>query len=414
MNKTIFTFILATFVIMLQPSDIYGQSKKRVSQKKETNTENPRGLYKMTKLVGKRGEIDAPFDQYKYCTDNITLTLFMDHHKLEIWNQDSIYIFTGEFHKDNNDKDPLIYNSNSKHFSLKWWSEVPNYHLYFPNGDWCTEHYESGIYSEEAKPYLETLIASGVLDTLNQKNFPFGSHRNFDELVTLKRIALVIGNAEYQYTTRLNSPVADATELGQILKELDFDEVRVVRNADAKEMKEAIDNFTEDAKQYNVALFYYSGHGVQKDQENYLLPIDFKGEKTSELFDCGKPRYIMSDLDEAGCMLKIIILDACRDNPFSMAKGLKSKGLAAMEGTKGTLIVYATAENKVAMDGQPGENSLFTKALLHALYRPGLNLHEVFEDVGVEVDNLSRGKQLPKINYQPPLGRFIFNNYRSK
>ena len=413
--KTRFVIVTLTMLIavgnVVKPCICYGQSNKRTSLKKESNRENPRGLYKMTKLIGKKGEIDAPFDQYKYCTDNITLHLQMDANRLLIKNQDFVFNYTGEFPKYENDKSALIFNSNSKHFSLKWWSEYPH-HFCFPNGNWCIEHYESGVYSTEAKPYLETLLATGKLNELTPTNFPYGSSIYYDELITLKRIALIIGNSEYQYTRRLNSPVTDATDIGLTLKDLNFDEVRVVRNANAKELKEAIDQFTEDAKEYDVALFYFSGHGIQKDNENYLLPIDFKGEKASELFDCGKPRYVMTDLDEAGCKLKIIILDACRDNPFSMSKGTKVEGLAPMEGSKGSYIVYATAENKTAMDGNPGENSWFTKALLHALYRPGLNLHEVFENVGTEVNKISEGKQLPKINYQPPLGRFIFNNYK--
>ena len=389
-------------VIILSPHNGHAQS----------NRENPRGLYKMTKLVGKRGEIDAPFDQYKYCTDSITLTLFMDRHRLRISHiDDMVFNYTGEFPASEDDRNTLIYNSNSKHFSEKWWSTYLN-HFCFPNGDWCIEHYESGLMSEEARPYLETLLASGELNKLNRTNFPYGKRCYYEDLVKQKRIALIIGNAEYQFTRSLNSPVNDATDLGQTLEDLGFEEVRVVRNADAKQMKAAIDKFTEDAKQYQVALFYFSGHGIQKDQENYLLPIDFKGEKASELYDCGKPRYVMTDLDEAGCMLKIIILDACRDNPFNMSKGFSNRGLAPMEGSKGSYIVYATAENKAALDGQLGENSLFTNALLHALYRTGLSLHEVFEYVGTEVSNTSHGKQIPKISYQPPLGKFVFNNFR--
>jgi len=221
-------------------------------------------------------------------------------------------------------------------------------------------------------------------------------------------IALIIGNAAYDHTKHLNSPIKDAEDIGLSLKKLGF-EVMVERNLNSRQQKEVIDRFTSDAENYDVAIFYYSGHGIQIKNENYLLPTDFKGEKESELYYCARPRGVIEDLDQAGCNLKIIIIDACRDNPFSMSKG-GSSGLAPMEGTAGTYIVYATAENKTAVDGKVGENSRFTKALLHALNKPGLNLHEVFDVVGEEVGKESNGTQLPKVNHQPPIGKFIFNN----
>jgi len=126
---------------------------------KESNNENPRGVYKMTKLIGKTGEIDAPFDQYQICTDSITMLAWME-------NDGRLYIngtykdvlnYTGDTPKDSTDKSILIYNSNARGFALKWWSDYNN-HIYFPKGDWCTELYEANLYSADAEPFFNILM----------------------------------------------------------------------------------------------------------------------------------------------------------------------------------------------------------------------------------------------------------------
>lgn len=126
---------------------------------KESNTENPRGVYKMTKLIGKNGEIDAPFDQYQICTDSITMLAWIEGDGQLYINgtYDNLLNYTGENPKDSSDKSVRIYNSNSEGFALKWWSEFDN-HIYFPKNDWCTELYEVGLYSEIGKTYFDILM----------------------------------------------------------------------------------------------------------------------------------------------------------------------------------------------------------------------------------------------------------------
>lgn len=145
MRKTI---ILATALLLL-PSIVNAQ------------TENPRGIYRMMSLKGNMGEVKAPYDQYKICTDSITLMLTMQRSNLfsVINNEKNVLNYTGEQPKDENDKSTLVYDSNSQHFSLKWWSTY-KHHMHFPEDDWCIENYEADNYSDEARPVFEALTAT--------------------------------------------------------------------------------------------------------------------------------------------------------------------------------------------------------------------------------------------------------------
>ncbi|MBO4849569.1 MAG: hypothetical protein J5529_01565 [Prevotella sp.] len=126
--------------------------------------ENPRGIYKMMTLTGKQGEIKAPFDQYKICTDSVTLMLNVQGRQFSLGNTDkNVLNFTGEEADAHDATATRIFNSNANHFTLKWWSTTPS-HLYFPHNDWCTEYYESGQYSENAKVILDALSSPTATD----------------------------------------------------------------------------------------------------------------------------------------------------------------------------------------------------------------------------------------------------------
>ena len=130
-------------------------------------TENPRGIYKLMTLTGNLGEIKAPFDQYKICTDSITLMVSVQNAFFAISNTDNhVLNYTGDKPKSEGDKGTLIYDSNADHFTLKWWSENPN-HLYFPKNDWCIEKYESGQYSEMGRIAIEALMGKAETDAKN-------------------------------------------------------------------------------------------------------------------------------------------------------------------------------------------------------------------------------------------------------
>lgn len=133
----------------------------------DAQKENPRGIYKMTTLTGKLGEVKAPFDQYKVCTDSVTLTLSAQNSSFNIGDNDrQVFYYTGDQSKVEGNKLTLIYDSNADHFTLKWWSQYAN-HLHFPNNGWCIEKYESGQYSETARLAFDALTATPAADATN-------------------------------------------------------------------------------------------------------------------------------------------------------------------------------------------------------------------------------------------------------
>lgn len=130
-------------------------------------SENPRGIYKMTTLIGKRGEVEAPSDQYKICTDSVTLTVIIAGPMVMIMKNDKdVFNYTGEHPKAKDDTSSLIYDSNAEHFTLKWWSTSPA-HLHFPMNDWCIEKYEANKFSEMGKIVFDALNGNVEPDSLN-------------------------------------------------------------------------------------------------------------------------------------------------------------------------------------------------------------------------------------------------------
>lgn len=228
-----------------------------------------------------------------------------------------------------------------------------------------------------------------------------------------RRLALVIGNAEYVGKgNTLRNPVNDANDVSNRLKTLGFD-VTTVLNASMLEMDDAIDAFGQKAKNYDVALFYYSGHGLQSRGENYLVPVD--AELTTEASiraRCSSVNYLLDLLDESGCPMKVVCLDACRNNPFERSRGF-SKGLSGIDASKGTLISFATAKGKTADDGD-GNNSPYTTAFLNALDQPNLTILDFFNTVSNQVESATQEEQIPWTNYSSLKGDFCFNKKSSE
>lgn len=211
-----------------------------------------------------------------------------------------------------------------------------------------------------------------------------------------RRIALVIGNADYE-VGRLRNPVNDARAMASTLKGLGF-EVRELQNARQVELKRAIDEFGQSLREAGrnaVGLFYYSGHGLQIAGRNWLVPIGarIRSERQAEYesVDLGRA---LGAMEEAGNLVNIVVVDACRDNPFARSFRSARKGLALIEAVSGTLIAYATAPGQTADDGQ-GANGLYTGQLIRHMKTPGLKLEDVFKRARIEVERLSSGKQVP-------------------
>lgn len=150
-------------------------------------TENPRGIYKMTTLTGKVGEVKAPFEQYKICTDSVTLMVSEQGNSFSISDNDHrVFNYTGKQPKSEGDKSPLIYDSNSEQFKLKWWSTYP-YHIHFPNNDWCIEKYESGKYSATSKVFFDALTGVAKIDANNPLTGTWRFIGYVDELRDVKK-----------------------------------------------------------------------------------------------------------------------------------------------------------------------------------------------------------------------------------
>jgi len=222
-----------------------------------------------------------------------------------------------------------------------------------------------------------------------------------------KQIALVIGNAAYPNVGQLQNPVNDAEAVARQLRELKFD-VILAKDATRRGMGEKIDEFVGRLSSGDVAFFYYAGHGVQVDNENYLIPVDFAGNTESDVrYDTHAIGKIQDRMERSGAQLNILVLDACRNNPFRFSTRSATRGWAPMEPGRGTFIAFATAPGSVASDNPNAPNGLFTKYLLEALKVPGLGLSDVFDYVRTQVDQASGSKQLPWA-HSSVVGRYSF------
>jgi len=168
-----------------------------------------------------------------------------------------------------------------------------------------------------------------------------------------KRLALVIGNAHYQNVGALKNPVNDARAIASSLRSLGF-EVIESEDVTQPQMKQAINTFGQKLRGYDVGLFYYAGHGVQAKGVNYMVPVeaDLKAEEEIE-FDCVAADRVLAFMDAASAKVNLIVLDACRNNPFarSWQRSAGGGGLAMMDAPKGSLIAYATSPGRTASDG---------------------------------------------------------------
>lgn len=215
-----------------------------------------------------------------------------------------------------------------------------------------------------------------------------------DALFLGRRTALVIGNSNYGRNT-LPNPVNDARAMADELRKAGF-QVILVEDARLEKMNGAIDQFGRAVKAGGVALVFYAGHGIQVKGENYLIPVDAdlrsEHEIQSRTINLG---HILSTLEDAKPQVNIVILDACRDNPFARSwRSTGKEGLAAIDAPSGTLIAFATAPGKTAADGT-GANGLFTSHLLRQLRIPNQKIEDVLKNTRKGVAADSKDEQIP-------------------
>lgn len=212
------------------------------------------------------------------------------------------------------------------------------------------------------------------------------------------RLALVIGNSKYGAEIgKLPNPANDADLMAATLGKLGFKVTKLV-DADQKQMKRAIADFGSaliKAGPDAAALFFYAGHGVQIDGENYLIPIAAVIEKEADaVLEAVPANWILKQMEFAGNRINIIILDACRNNPLARGMRGSTRGLARMDAPKGSFIAYSTAPGETAADGD-AKNSPYTQALTKAMLEPGVAIEETFRNARVDVLNATSEAQVP-------------------
>nr|WP_321267418.1 caspase family protein [uncultured Sulfurimonas sp.] len=219
-----------------------------------------------------------------------------------------------------------------------------------------------------------------------------------------KKLALVIGNNTYSgQLSKLQNPINDATDVKKALEKTGF-EVIFLTDATQAQMDEKLREFSDKLKKSAIGLFYFAGHGLEIANQNYLVPI---GADISDKF---KVKYktvavdeIVTRMNNSGTRLNMLVLDACRNDPFSRGGG----GLAPIVTAKGTLIAYATSPGSVAADNANERNGLYTKHFLKAIKQKNINQRDFFHNVRVGVYNESGGLQTPYLN-NGTIGDFYF------
>lgn len=208
------------------------------------------------------------------------------------------------------------------------------------------------------------------------------------------RVALVIGNSSYPESS-LSNPANDAKAMSASLRGLGFSVVEL-RDAQKQEMVAAVASMRELLRgKRGIGMLYYAGHGLQLDWRNYMVPVDARLTKASEVpAQTVDVNAVIDAFKVAGNRMNIVVLDACRDNPF--VGGTAAKGLAPMDAPPGTFLAYATAPGNVAEDGDPAEgNGLYTRYLLQELAKPVARIEDVFKRVRLNVRQQSKGRQVP-------------------
>jgi hypothetical protein len=227
-----------------------------------------------------------------------------------------------------------------------------------------------------------------------------------------KRVALVIGNSAYQSVPRLSNPKNDAVLVAGTLQRLGFTLVGggAQVELDKAAFDQAVQKFGTQLIGADVALFYYAGHGIQLRGTNYLVPITANPARETDVdFQMVDVALVLRQMEGAGTKLNIVILDACRNNPFG-GRALRASdgGLAQMRAPEGTLLSYATQPGNVALDGDDG-HSPYTRALVETMQKPGLDVLQAFNQVGLIVKRATGSAQQPWVSTSPIDGSFYFS-----
>lgn len=224
------------------------------------------------------------------------------------------------------------------------------------------------------------------------------------------RIALVIGNSDYIYVNKLNNPKSDANDIASVLNRLNFD-VTKVTDVNLTDLQKAINTFLKDLDDYAVGLLFYAGHGMQIDGKNYIAPVDLEMcDKSKTTVSCYCINSFLDGISSYKGKTIICILDACRNNPFALKRGLDTGFAPFTNPPKGTIIAYSTSADCSAFDGQ-GSNGLYTQVLKDAMMIPNIKIEEMFKSVRNKVSEISinqYGNEQLSWEYSSLVGDFYF------
>ena len=238
-----------------------------------------------------------------------------------------------------------------------------------------------------------TTSRSGSDDTVAVSSSTVAAASGVNEISTDKKIALVIGNSKYEVGP-LTNPENDARAMAKSLRDTGF-EVMEYTNLKKRELEESLRAFGSKVSRGGVALFFFAGHGMQVRGANYLIPVGANIQKETDVeFEAVDAGRVMSEIESAGSRLNIVILDACRNNPFARSFRSGSRGLAVMSAPSGTVVAYATGPGEVASDGD-GKNGLYTQELLKNLNEPNLKIEDVLKRTRIAVKEKTKGQQVP-------------------
>ena len=206
-----------------------------------------------------------------------------------------------------------------------------------------------------------------------------------------KRIALVIGNSNYLYLSSLNNPINDASDVAEKLQSLGFD-VYSLYDINYADFDTALKIFRGAAKDYNVAVIYYCGHGIQYEGQNYFVPVDTGLSDPKDLYKCIELEHFYSIVNKTPCVTKLIFLDACRNDVPWEKKGEKFRE----QDTDGIRVVFSTGPNKFSYDGSGSRNSPFAEAFLNNIGKPSPNVLLTISDIANNLKKISNKTGLPE------------------
>ncbi len=248
------------------------------------------------------------------------------------------------------------------------------------------------------KVLLILLLLSSYIINAQTRNFRLVKSSTQNPTLQ-KRKAVVIGMSDYGLDRNLSNTLNDANDMAASLSELGF-EVTLLKNNDLRNLKENLNKWYNSIEGNDIAIFYFAGHGMEVNGDNFLIPVDADmNSETDVVYNTLNVNQVLGNMDEKKVGMKLLILDACRDNPFkrSWTRGGGSKGLAQLSATKGTYIAFAASPGFTAQDGGNYrlQNGVFTHYLKQEILKQGISIDEVFNNVTGSVAELTKNQQIP-------------------